>query len=422
MAPARVTQAAAPISPSHLFGLWARPAKGWWRALLAAWSEAGADSIDLIAAGVAFYGFLALVPLLGAITLVYGLMATPAVVVENIRSLTVLMPPEAAKLIGDQLLAIVTASGGKKGLGLALSLLLSLYGAMNAAATILTAMNVASDQREGRSFFHLKLLSLAITAAGLAITLATAICVGSVTQISHDLTKLPTALVVVGTTALYLAMALVGAAVAATLYRFGPQRRLTGWVLITPGSVFTAISWLTLALGFGIYVANFSNYDATYGSLGAVVVLLMWLYFSAYTLLLGAELNTELCPPARPTSDADTSSLLPLKGADSGADPDFPCGDREEAFRSSILPIPQHNLRNDLVVAHATARVGHFVGMQQLKLLPSVLATTGLMLLRRRGGASLGAAILAGAGALAWLGRTKALEPNPLNPPQGPEK
>ena len=268
--------------------------RGWWAALRRTWSQASEDNIGLIAAGVGFYGFLALVPLLGAIVLSYGLVATPETVVENMQLLTKTLPADAAKLIGEQLSSVVHTSGGKKGLGLLLALALALYGAMKGAGAIVTALNIAYEVKESRGFVRTNLLALAITGAAVVFAVVAMIAVAA---FGHLQTLLPFSspiLVVVGKVGSYLVLLAAAAAGAATLYRFGPDRPDAPWVWLTPGSVAFALGWVVLTLAFGIYAAGLGNYGATYGSLGAVVVLLTWLYLSAYVLLLGAEFNSEI--------------------------------------------------------------------------------------------------------------------------------
>ncbi|MEO5867278.1 MAG: YihY/virulence factor BrkB family protein [Sphingomonas sp.] len=384
---------------------WTRPAVGWDKALLDAWKDSGNDNIDLIAAGVAFYVFLAIVPLMGAITLIYGLIATPEGVVASMRSLTSVMPTEAAKLIGDQLLVIVTSSGSKKGLGVCLSLGLSLYGAMSAASTTVIALNVAFEERERRGFFRLKLLSLAITTAGIFITLVVAICIATVGHLTALLPNVPKPILILGSLATYAVVGLAGTATAATLYRFGPHRKEYHWVLMTPGSVLTAVAWLAVTLGFGIYVANFGKYDATYGSLGAVVVLLMWLYLSAYALLLGAELDFALNPLSsirgeQPVSLGTNGPSIEIASSathDIGANAEAPA-----------LHTKTPGFTKRVIVSRVGARAGRAAGFSRLGILPSLLSTGGLMLLRRRGTGKIGLAVLISAGGLSWLGRDKA--------------
>ena len=120
----------------------AMPAQGWKQVLVRSWTAGADDNIGLIAAGVAFYGFLALVPQLGAIVLSYGLVASPETVIHDVKGLTSVMPAQAAGLIGDQLMNVVTTSGGKKGFGLVLALGLALFGARNGAGSVMTALNI----------------------------------------------------------------------------------------------------------------------------------------------------------------------------------------------------------------------------------------------------------------------------------------
>ncbi|MET0180411.1 MAG: YihY/virulence factor BrkB family protein [Novosphingobium sp.] len=268
------------------------PAAGWKEIVLRTWKEASADNIGLVAAGVAFYGFLALVPLLGAIVLTYGTIADPATVVGHVEAMTAALPAEVAGLIGEQLLNIVNTSAGKKGLGLLGALAVTLFGARNAAGGIIAALNIAYEEDEKRGFLKVNLLALALTGCAVLVAVAAMLAVAAMATL-HRL--LPAPVLAVALKALsYVVLAAVAATAAACLYRFGPSRDKARWVWLTPGSALFAGGWLLLTLGFGFYVANLGSYGATYGSLSAVVVLLTWMYLSAYVLLFGAELNSEV--------------------------------------------------------------------------------------------------------------------------------
>lgn len=282
-----------PTSDRRTSSPWRFSRGAWIEVLKRTWREASDDRIGLVAAGVAFYGFLALVPLLGALVLSYGLIADPATIAAHVQQLTATLPQDAASLITDQLRNVVETSGSKKGLGLAVALLLALFGARNGASAVVTALDIAYDEEEKRGFVRLNLLALAITLCAIIVAL---MAVGAITALGTLGELFPgagNALVVGGKILSYLLLTLAGAAGAATLYRYGPDRDQARWTRLTPGSLFAALTWIVLTLGFGFYVANFGDYNATYGSLGAVVVLLTWLYLSAYVLLLGAELNAE---------------------------------------------------------------------------------------------------------------------------------
>lgn len=290
--------------PAHL------PRNSWKEILLATWKEAGDDDLTLVSAGVAFYSFLAFVPLLTAFVLSYGLIAEPASVVAHMQGLTSALPQNAAEIIGDQLKSMTETGGGQKGLGLLLAIAIALYGATKGAAAIMTALNIAYDVYETRGFFARTAMSFAMT-GGALLTLFLAILAVAGSNALEDV--LPALSGVTHVAIKLLLWSVAAAAVVlllAIIYRYGPNRPTAPWRWITPGSGVAALGWLAATGGFGVYVANFGNYNATYGSLGAVIVFLTWLYLSAYIVLLGAELNSEIerraaaAAPAMPAEPA----------------------------------------------------------------------------------------------------------------------
>lgn len=272
---------------------WQMPAAAWKNVLIRTWREADADNVALVAAGVSFYGFLAMVPLLAAIVLTYGLLAEPQTVIDNMTAMMRVMPDDIARLIGQQLMDVVQTSGGKKGLGVILALAIALYGARSGAAGVITALNIAYEEQEKRGFIKVNLLALAITVAGVAVAVSVLLAVAGFAYVEAFVPAHP-AFVLVWKAIVHLALAMMAAAVAAALYRFGPSRRRAKWRWLTPGSVLFAVAFVLLTLGFGFYVGKIGNYNATYGSLAAVVILLTYMYLSAYILVFGAELNSEL--------------------------------------------------------------------------------------------------------------------------------
>lgn len=219
----------------------AMPWSGWKQVAVRTWREAGQDNIGLVAAGVAFYGFLALVPLLGAIVLSYGLVAEPSTVMRNMQGLTSVMPGDAAKLVGEQLMNVVKSSDGKKGFGLLLALALALFGARNGAGALITALNIAYEEEEKRGFMRLNLLALAMTAAAVAAAIVAIIAIGALGHLEDLVTGMPGIVAVLGKIVSYLLLLVVGAAGAATLYRFGPSRQSASWIWLTPGSELSAV-------------------------------------------------------------------------------------------------------------------------------------------------------------------------------------
>jgi len=252
------------------------------------------DNVGLVAAGVAFYGFFALLSLLGLIVLAYGFAADPFTVIEHMRALTAVLPTDVAFVIGDQLMTAVKASEKTKGLGIVLAFLVATYGGTNGAASVITALNIAYEEKEKRSFVHFYLLAVAMTLGALAVALLALAATAALAYLQHLVPSAPGALVIAGKILGYVALTLVAAGIASTLYRVGPSRERARWKWITPGSLFAAVTWLLLTWLFGIYVGRFTDYSATYGSLGAVVALLTWMYLSAYAFIVGAELNSEI--------------------------------------------------------------------------------------------------------------------------------
>jgi membrane protein len=270
------------------------PPRGWWEVLKRSWAGSKKDNLNLVAAGVAFYAFLAFVPLLAALVLTYGLVAEPATVVEHFRNLTRVMPLDAARLVGEQLMSMTQTEGKQKGLGLLLALLISLYGSMRGARSIVDALNLVYDAEEGRSFIGKIIVSILITFGGLLALAAAVLAISAMGYVERMLPVSSPGIALLFKSLFWFGAAAAVSLLVAALYRYAPNRPNPRWRWLTPGSIAATAVWLVATLGFGFYVANFGNYNATYGSLGAVIVFLTWLYLSADILLMGAELNSEL--------------------------------------------------------------------------------------------------------------------------------
>ena len=270
------------------------PARSWKPILAATWKDSGEDNLPLVAAGVAFYAFLAFVPLLTVFVLSYGLVAEPASVVSHMKTLTSIMPSETAGIIGDQLRNMTETSGAKTGAALAVALGVALYGASKGAGSIMTALNIVFEVEEKRPFIKRTLMAFAMTAGAVLVLFLAILAVAALNFLEALAPDFGGLLQFVLKAGFFL---LAGAAVVlllAVIYRYGPNRPEAEWKWITPGSAAATIVWLAATAGFGLYVSNFGNYNATYGSLGAVIVFLTWLYLTAYVVLLGAELNAIL--------------------------------------------------------------------------------------------------------------------------------
>jgi len=268
------------------------PLKQWRNVAIDTWNDASADNLSLVAAGVAFYTFLALVPLLTALVLSYGLFADPATVVDHMRALTALLPGDAGEIIADQLRGMTEASGAKTGFALLLALAVAVYGASKAAGAIMTALNIVYEVEECRGTIRQILVALLMTAGAVFVLVLAVATISALTFLGSLLPGLGGATEVLLQVLFVLGAGVVVMLLLALVYRHVPCRPDAPWRWITPGSVMATLVWLAATGAFGAYVANFGDYTATYGSLGAVIAFLTWLYLTAYILLLGAELNS----------------------------------------------------------------------------------------------------------------------------------
>jgi len=289
---------------------WQMPWAAWKDIVSRTWQRTWDDNVGLVAAGVAFYGFFALLSLLAMIVLVYGLAADPSLVIDTMQTLTTILPHDVAGLIGDQLIQAVKSSEGQKGLAILIAFLVALYGGTNGAGAIITALNIAYEEKEKRTLLRFYLIAIAMTLAAVTLAILALIGVTVAGSLEEVAPQASSAFVVAGKVAAYVLLVGIAAAVAATLYRYGPSREKARWKWITPGSVFTALTWLLLTILFGIWVTAVSDYSRTYGSLGAVVGLLTWMYLSAYVFVLGAELNSEI--EHQTAKDSTTGKPEPL--------------------------------------------------------------------------------------------------------------
>jgi membrane protein len=269
------------------------PATGWNDIVARVKVEAKEDDVTLMAAGVAFYSLMALVPGLVALISIYGLVAKPSDVKDQITSTLSAAPREVRDLVTAQLESIVSSAGGGAVLGLIIGTILALWSASSGVGHLLDAVNRAYDEKETRGFVKLKLISLALT-IGAIVFIVIAFAVIALLPSLLAKTGLGTAgRVIIGLLrwVLLLAGMTVGVGV---IYRYGPDRDAARWKWVSVGAIVAAVMWVAGSILFSIYTANFGKYNETYGSLGAVVVLLLWLLLTALAVIVGAEINCEV--------------------------------------------------------------------------------------------------------------------------------
>jgi membrane protein len=268
------------------------PARGWWQVLRRAVRESNADHVPMLAGGVAFFAFLAVFPALIAALTVYGLVADPAQVAAQVEGLAAALPEQARPLVADQLGAIVSTSGGALGVSLVVSLLAALWSASSGTGNLMQAINIAYDEEETRGFVRLRGTALLLTFGAIVFVLVALALVAIVPPLLDALPLGPLATVLAQVVRWGVLIAVVIVALA-VVYRLAPDRDAPRLRWVSPGALVAAALWIVGSLVFSLYVDNFGSYNATYGALAGVVVLLLWLYLTSYIVLLGAEVNAE---------------------------------------------------------------------------------------------------------------------------------
>ena len=269
------------------------PAAGWKDILWRTSKQVKADSVLMLSGGVAYYALLALFPALIALVSIYGLVASPSQVATQLQSMTRALPAQARDLIITQLTALTQKSSAGLGMGAVVSIIAALWSASSGMRWLMTALSVAYDEEETRKFVKLRGTALLLTFAavvGGAVALGLLVALPSVFRVL-GLGSTGKMVVSVLRWPLLGALVLTGLAM---LYRYGPNRDDPKWRWVTPGSLVATVVWLAASVGFSVYASVFGKFDKTYGALGAVIVLVLWLFLSAFSVLLGAEINAEV--------------------------------------------------------------------------------------------------------------------------------
>ncbi len=255
-------------------------------------NEMASDNVSIIAAGLALYALLAVFPALAAAVSIYGLFASPVTIGEHLAQITATLPDDGARILERQV-EDVSQRQEALSIGVVIGILVALWSARKGMSALITATNIAYDEEEKRGFFKQLLISLAFTAGGVIGFLAV-LLLGVIVPIGLSFLPLgpaTEAVLLIARWALLFGVAIVGLAI---VYRFAPDRHEARWQWVTPGSLIAAGLWLAGSLLFALYVRNWGNFGETYGTLGGVIVLLLWFYLSGFVVILGAEINAEM--------------------------------------------------------------------------------------------------------------------------------
>ncbi|WP_370321057.1 YihY/virulence factor BrkB family protein [Oricola sp.] len=282
------------------------PPRGWFDIGKSVFAKIGEDNVSLIAAGIAFYGLLAVFPGIAACMAIAGLVTEPSVIVDQLERYGQLLPQQAAEIIIGQATEVAGSREGGLGLAALAGVLIAIYSSSKGIRSMITGLNIAFDVKERRNFimqYALTFLMTLLLIVGLLAAIASTIVLPAVfavlpfpgqTETIVSLLRWP---ILAGSAIFGLSL----------IYRYGPARPRPRWRWITPGAVVACVLWVGGSMLFALYVRNFASYNETFGSLGGVVILLMWLWLSAFIVLLGAEVDSEMEAHAK-TEPADVRS------------------------------------------------------------------------------------------------------------------
>jgi membrane protein len=268
------------------------PPRGWFAVLKRVKAEVKEDNVPLLAAGVAFYAMLAIFPAIIALVTIYGMVADPAQVESQVGEFAKSLPSGADQLITGQLKNVVNAGRQSLSIGLAVSLLAVLWSASGGIQGLVKSLNLVYDERETRGFIKLRGLSLLLTLGAIVVAVVALVLIAVFPGVIDNF-ELGKAGELAASIVRWIVLALLVLVALAVLYRFAPDRANPRWRWVSGGAVVALVLWLLGSIGFSWYVDNFGKYNQTYGALAAVIILLLWLFLSAFAVLLGAELDAE---------------------------------------------------------------------------------------------------------------------------------
>lgn len=257
-------------------------------------SQLTVDHISIVSAGVAFYFFLSLFPTFIAAISIFGLVMEPAQIQQQISEMAHILPDQSSQMISNILEGIADKSGKSLSWSLVWSILFSLFTAMQGTKAVFEGINVAYDEIDGRGFFKYNGLTLLFTLSGILIGIISVALVIIFPAIIESINLTASRIEDIIPWLRWPVLALVVMGVLAITYKIAPDRRNPQFTWVSWGAVIATILWLGGSILFSIYISNFANYDKIYGSFAAVIILMLWFFITAYVILLGAEINSEM--------------------------------------------------------------------------------------------------------------------------------
>ena len=290
------------------------PAKGWKDVLLRVKDQVAENHLSIIAAGVAFYLLLSMVPALAALVAIYGVFADPSAIGRQVASLGTVLPQEALTLVEEQLERLAATSTRALGVGAIVGVAVALWSATKGTKALIDSVNVAYEERETRGFVRLNLIAIGLTLALIAFVVV-ALSLVAIVPLVLSWVGLGEGLAWAVSLLRWPLLLLFLMASLAVLYRYAPDRDQPRWRWVSPGAIAAAVLFLLGSVAFSVYVSKSGSYDATYGSLGAIAVTMIWLFVAAFSVLLGAQLNAEAERQTRRDSTEGAEKPMGARGA-----------------------------------------------------------------------------------------------------------
>ncbi|MBH0058716.1 YihY/virulence factor BrkB family protein [Pseudoalteromonas sp. SWXJZ94C] len=266
------------------------PAVGWWDIAKRIFKQMDEDNLSLVAAGVAFYALLAIFPAIAALVSVYAYFASPIDINEHLSQFVTLLPDSTRELILSQVSSLAQSSNASLSMSALGTLVLTIWSSSKGSQALITACNISYREYEKRSFFQAQLVRFLFSVGAIVVSIFALLIIG-ILPIVLNLVGLQEEVDLLIKLISWPLLAFTFNFALVLLYRYAPHRKPAKWRWITMGSSIATVLWIVASIGFSFYVSRFSSYNETYGSLGGVVIMLMWLYISAYIVILGASTN-----------------------------------------------------------------------------------------------------------------------------------
>lgn len=269
------------------------PPKGLKDTLIRVKTDIKSDRLSLVSAAMAYYALFAMAPAMTSLILMYTWVSNPTEISQHLAKVSNVMPPDMVKIVNEQLSALASKAPGALGFGAIFSLLLSLWSASKASKCLMEALNIINDEEENRGFFKRNAIAIGLTLLGVVLSI---VAMGVVVGIPAITSQFDFGDFIEGAVAASSWVILLGlfAFFLQVSYRYGPNRTKAKWKWLSSGAITASVLWAVVSLLFSWYAAKFGNFNKSYGSLGAIIVMMLWFYITSYVVLLGGEINAEL--------------------------------------------------------------------------------------------------------------------------------